>query len=160
MSDSGAWYIKMREIKHGSKRKIQKATTFDSDIRSRPIIFRASRYTIHLNRTSENKVMAFEFLERFRCYISSVSIYYASESDIWVKSCGRLNLPCSLMFNFKHVDILCAWIKHLSEKLWPYEFAESFRCSISRLSKLNNESSRQTHMAITFHSDVWFRRII
>ena len=31
---------------------------------------------------------------------------------------------------------------------------------ISRLSKLNNGSSRVIQMVITFHSDVWFRRII
>ena len=38
------------------------------------------------------------------------------------------------MFNFEHLDILCAWIGHLKEKLWPYEFGESFRCSISSVS--------------------------
>ena len=25
-------------------------------------------------------------------------------------------------------DVLCAWIGHASEKLWPFEFLESFRC--------------------------------
>ena len=80
------------------------------------------------------RFLPFDFLERFRCSISSVSIYYWSESDIRVKSCGWLNLPCALMFNFKYVDILCAWIRHLCENLGPYEFPESFRCSISRVS--------------------------
>ena len=28
----------------------------------------------------------------------------------------------------------CAWIGHPSEKLWPFEFLESFRCSISSVS--------------------------
>ena len=37
-------------------------------------------------------------------------------------------------FNFERLDILSAWIKHLSEKLWPFEFLESFRCSISSFS--------------------------
>jgi len=77
----------------------------------------------------------FDFLKSFRSSISSISIYYWPESDIRVKICGRLNLPCALMLNFKHVNILYAWIRHLSEKLWPYEFAESFCCSISRVSK-------------------------
>ena len=36
-----------------------------------------------------------------------------------------------LLFNFKCLDILCAWIGHPSEKLWPFEFLESFCCSIS-----------------------------
>ena len=79
------------------------------------------------------KLWPFDFLESFCCSISSVSIYYWPESDIRIKSCGRLNLPCALMLNFKHVDILCAWIRHLSEKLWPYEFSESFYCLISRV---------------------------
>jgi len=39
-----------------------------------------------------------------------------------------------LMFNFKHLDILCAWFRHPCDKLWPLEFLESFRCSISSFS--------------------------
>ena len=65
------------------------------------------------------------------CLISSISIYYALESNIRVKSYGSLNSPCASRFNFEHLDILCAWIEHPSEKLWPFEFLESFRCSIS-----------------------------
>jgi len=38
------------------------------------------------------------------------------------------------LFNFEHHDILCAWIGHPSEKLWPFEFVESFRRSISGVS--------------------------
>ena len=32
------------------------------------------------------------------------------------------------------LDILCAWIGHPIEKWWPFEFLESFRCSISSVS--------------------------
>jgi len=35
------------------------------------------------------------------------------------------------MFNFHLFDILCAWIRLPFEKLWPFEFLESFGCSIS-----------------------------
>ena len=107
------------------------------------------------------KLGPFEFLESFRYSISSVSIYYAPESDLRVKSydhliCSRASivqfrasryiwhpnwnsewkvmtiwisreLP---LFNFERFDILCAWIGSPSEKLWPFEFLESFRCSI------------------------------
>jgi len=38
------------------------------------------------------------------------------------------------LFNFESLNILCAWIGHPSEKLWPFEFLESFRCSILRVS--------------------------
>jgi len=127
--------------------------------------FWASRYVMRLNRTSELKVMTFEYLESFRSSISSVSIYYAPESDLCVKSYDHLNISrasivqfwasryvmllnrtskCKVMtllisrelpfFNFEHRDILSAWIGYPTEKLWPFEFLESFRCSISSVS--------------------------
>jgi len=63
--------------------------------------FRASRYIMSPNRTSVWKVM-------------TIRISWA--------------LP---LFNFERLDILCPRIGHLCEKLWPFEFLESFRCSIS-----------------------------
>ena len=30
------------------------------------------------------------------------------------------------LFNFERLDILCTWIEHPSEKLWPFQFLESF----------------------------------
>ena len=38
------------------------------------------------------------------------------------------------MFNFESLDILCNEIRHTNEMLWPFEFRESFRCSISSVS--------------------------
>ena len=35
------------------------------------------------------------------------------------------------MFNFERLDILCEWIGHPNEKLWPFQFLERFHCSIS-----------------------------
>ena len=55
---------------------------------------------MRLNRTSEWKVIT-----------------------IWIS----LELP---LLNFEGLDILCALIRPLSEKLWLFEFLESFRCSI------------------------------
>ena len=46
------------------------------------------------------KLWSFELLKSFHCSISNVSIYYAPESDIRVKSYGRLNLSRAFMFNF------------------------------------------------------------
>ena len=107
-------------------------------------------------------IWPFEFLESFCCSISSVSIYFAPESDIRVKGYDHLNfLRASVvqfrasryimspnrtcvwkvmtiqicrelsLFNFERVDILCPRIGHPCEKLWPFEFLENFRCSIS-----------------------------
>jgi len=106
-----------------------------------------------------------EFLESFRCSISSISIYDVLESDIRVKSYANFNfsrasvvqfraspyviclnrtsewkvMTISIsrelpLFNFERLDILCAWIGHPSERLWPFQFVESFRCSISSVS--------------------------
>ena len=38
------------------------------------------------------------------------------------------------LFNFERLDILCAWVGHPSENLWPFEFLESIRCSITNAS--------------------------
>jgi len=97
------------------------------------------------------KLWPFEFLESINCSISCLSICYAPESDLRVKSndhfnfsrssvvqflasrfAMRLNRTCELkvmtiwisrehaLFNFERFDILCAWIGHASERLWPF----------------------------------------
>jgi len=65
--------------------------------------FQASRYIMRLNRTSVWKVRT-----------------------IWI---SREHL----LFNFERLDVLCAWIGLPCDTLWPYEFLESFRCSISSI---------------------------
>jgi len=108
---------------------------------------------------SSKTLWPFEFLQSFRCSISSVSMYYATESDIWFKSYDnlkfsrasvlqfrksryimRLNWTSELkvmsiwisrelpLFNYERLCKLCAWIGPPSEKLWPFEFLESFHC--------------------------------
>jgi len=110
------------------------------------------------------KLWPFEFLERFHCSISSVSIYDAPESDLRVKSYDHLNISRASivqfrasryimrlnltsvgkvmtiwisrelpLFNFEHLDILCAWIWPPWKKLWPFEFLERYHCSISSI---------------------------
>jgi len=127
--------------------------------------FRASRYIMRLNRISEWKVMTVWISREVPLSISSVSIYYAPDSNLWVKCYDHLN--CSRasivqfrasryimrlnrisewkvmtiwisrelpLLNFEHLDILCAWLEPLSEKLWPFELLKSFHCSISSVS--------------------------
>ena len=77
------------------------------------------------------KLWPFEFLESFHCSISSVSIYHGPNTYTRVKSYRRLNLPRVSVFILECLDILCAWIGHPSKKLRPFEFLESFRCSLS-----------------------------
>ena len=80
--------------------------TYDHSNFSRASVvpFRASRWVISLNRTSVWNVKT-------------------------IRICRELPL-----LNFERLDILCPWIDHPSEMLWPFEFLESFRCSISSVS--------------------------
>ena len=66
--------------------------------------FRACRYIMSPNRTSVWKFM-------------TIWIY----QELW-------------LFNFELLDILCPRIGHPCEKSWPFEFLESFCCSISSVS--------------------------
>ena len=72
--------------------------------RASVVQFRASRYIKRLNRTSVWKVMT-----------------------IWISR----ELP---LFNFERLDMWYTWIRHPSDKLWPFEYLESFHCSISSIS--------------------------
>jgi len=117
-----------------------------------------------IGHLSEN-LWPFEFLERNRCSITNVSIYYVPESDIRMKSYDHFNfsrasvvqyrasrfimrlsrtsewkvMTISIsrelpLFNFERLDILCTWIGHPSENLWPVEILESSRGSITNVS--------------------------
>jgi len=135
----------------------------------------------------------FEFLERFRCSISSVSITHAPESELCVNTYDHLNFSRASVvqfrasqyimrlnltsvwkvitiwisrelpfFNFECLDILCAWIWPPCEKLWPFEFLESFRCSILSVSIYYTPESdlrvkRYDHLNFSRASVVQFR---
>ena len=77
------------------------------------------------------KLWPFEFLERFRCSISSISIYYVPESNIRVKSCDHWNFSIASVVQFRASWHYGPRIGHPCEKLRPFKFLESFRCSIS-----------------------------
>jgi len=58
-----------------------------------------------------DKLWPFEFLERFRCSISSFSIYYASESDFCVISYDHLNFSRASIVQFQASQ----YIMHLNQ---------------------------------------------
>ena len=67
------------------------------------------------------KLWPFVFLESFRCYISSVSIYYAPESDIRVKSYDHLNFTRASVVQFRasrHIVCLCQTSKWKIMTIW------------------------------------------
>jgi len=94
--------------------------------------FQASRYIMHLNRTSEWQVIT-----------------------IWISR----ELP---LLNFEHLDILCAWIRPPSEKLRPFESLMNFHCLISSVSIFYRHESNlrvksYDHLNISRASDVQLR---
>jgi len=109
------WPCKFLESFHCSISRVSIYYALGSDLRvksddhlnfSRAFVvqFRASRYIIHLNRTSECKVVT-----------------------MWISR----ELP---LLNFEGLDILCAWIGPPNEKLWSFQFLENLRCSIPSVS--------------------------
>ena len=80
------------------------------------------------------KLWPFEFLESFRCSISSVSIYYAPEADLRVKSYDDLNFSRASVVQFRASRWVMSANRTSREKYWPFEFLECFRCSISSIS--------------------------
>ena len=72
------------------------------------------------------KVIVVRICSELLFSISSVSIYYGTQSDIWVKSYCRLNLQGASIFKFEHLKILRNSIGHPSKKLFSFEFAASF----------------------------------
>jgi len=113
--------------------------------RASVVKFWASRWVMSPNRTSMWKLMTI----RVKCYDHSnfsrasavqlrASWYIMSPNRTsgWKVMTIRISreLP---RFNFERVDILCPQIGHPCENLWPFEFLESFRCSISSVSIYN-----------------------
>ena len=91
---------------------------------------RASRYMTDLNHTHEWKVMAIWICLLFPCSISSISMYYGSESEIRVKIYDRLNFLRASVVKFRALDISWASIIHRVKSYGRFEFAESFLVQI------------------------------
>jgi len=89
--------------------------------------FRASRYITRLNRILELTVLAVCICYEFLFSISSISIYYGTQSAIRVKIYCRLNLLRASVLNFERLDILRDLIGHTRKKFLRFEFPMSFR---------------------------------
>ena len=88
--------------------------------------FRASRYITGPNWTFELKVIVVGICYELSCSISSVSIYYGTQSNIWVKTYCCLNLLGDSILNFEHLDIFRDSIGHPSKMLLSLEFGQRF----------------------------------
>jgi len=87
---------------------------------------KASWYVTGLNRTSELKFIVVYICSELLNSVSSVSIYYGTQSKIQVQSYCRLNLLRASVLNFERLVILRDSIEHPSKKLLSLEFSHSF----------------------------------
>ena len=88
--------------------------------------FWACRYITGLDRTSVYKVIVIRKCTKLLFSILSVSLYYGSQSDIWVKSYCRLNFLRTSIFNLESLNILGDSIGHPSKTLLSFKFATNF----------------------------------
>jgi len=88
--------------------------------------------------------------------ISSVSICYGTQSDIRVKSYGRLYWLRASTFNFERLDMLRDSIRHPSKKLLSFELAQRFNIQIraSRYVTGLNQTSVKKVIVIIICSEV------
>jgi len=56
-----------------------------------------------------------------------------NRTSVWKVMTIRISWEL-LLFNFERLHDICPPIGHPCEKVWPFEFLKSFRCSISRVS--------------------------
>ena len=85
-------------------------------------------YEQHKGNQSDirKKVIVVWICSKLLFSISSISIYYGTQSDIRVKNYCRLNLVQASVFNFKRFDLLRDSIRHPSKKLLSIEFVHNF----------------------------------
>jgi len=89
--------------------------------------FRTSRYIMRLYRISELKVIVVCICYELLFSITGVSIYYGTQSNIWVKIYCLLNFQPVFVFNYERLDILWKSIGNSSKNLLSSEFSTSFR---------------------------------
>ena len=111
--------------------------------------FRASGYIMRLNHISKLKVIAFCICYEHPFSISSVLIYYGTQSEIRVKSYCRLNLLRASVLNFECLDILRDAIEHPSKKLLSFEFDQSFSSQF-RASRYITGLNRKSEYKVIF----------
>ena len=86
----------------------------------------ASRYITELNRTSELTIIIVCTFYELPFSISTILIYYETQSKIQVNTYCHLNLLRAFVFNSERLDILRVSIGHRSKKLLSFEFAQCF----------------------------------
>ena len=155
------------KIEHENAGQIQTATTFGSVYDWFPDISRHSKLN---NRTSQN------WTQKLSAYSNGHNVWLRCMYEAhYISGCSTMNsetsweiqvvIPFHLDVRFRR--IICRDARNWTQTLSAYSNGHNFRLGcmyeahdISGCSTMNNGSSREIQMVITFHSGVRFRRII
>ena len=106
------------------------------------------------------KIGPFEYLERLRCTISSVTIYYALESDIRVKSYDHLNFSRVFVVQFRTSRYIMSLNRTYVWNVMTISISREVSLYNFEMLEIKHGSATQLQTAITFDSDVWLKPII
>ena len=102
--------------------------------RASDLQFRASQYIISLNQTSESKVKAVWICRVLPFLISSILIYNAPESNIWVKSYDHLNFSIDSFVPFRVTEYIIGLNRTSESKVMVVLNWHVLPCLISSIS--------------------------
>ena len=125
-------------------------------LRASVVQFWASRYIIGIDHTFESKVMAVWIYQELPCSISIVSIYYARESDIQVKSYSHLNFLTASVIQFWASRYIMDVDHTFDSKLMPVCICLVFLCSILWVSLYD---ARESNIRVKSYSHLNSREI-
>ena len=159
MYDRCPWYIETLKIEQRNLSRIQMAITFHSDVRFTRIIYWDPRnWTQKLSENSNGHNFWLD------CMIDAD--YLSRPSKLYNKSSREIQMAITI-----HSDVRFTCIIYWVPRNWTRKLLANSNChnlwlkcmidahDISRRSKLNNGSSWEIQMAITFHSDIRFTHI-
>ena len=152
--------LRLSKLNYGSSWEIQMAITFHSDVRFTCIRYRDPRnWTRKLSANPNGRNFWLQ------CMIDANNISRHSKCNTGISR----KIQMAITF---HSDVRLTRIRYRDPRNWTWKLLANsneynfwLECMIdadyiSRRSKLNNRSSREIQMAITFHSDVRFSCII
>ena len=156
----GPWYIETLENEHnGSSREIQMVITFHSDVQFQHIMYRDAR-----NWT--RKLSANSNFHNFWIWCMLKAHDISTRSKMNNRSSQEIQIIITFYSDVRFKRIVYRDVPNLTRKPSANSNGHHFWLEwmiddhyISRRSKLNNGSSREIQMVITFHSHVRFRRI-
>ena len=96
--------------------------------------FRESGYIMSLKWTSKWKLMTIQISRELPLFVFQHVDISLASHIHPSQKLWLFEFAESFHVQFQAPDILCYWIGHSSEKLWPFEFLESFRCPFRSMS--------------------------